>query len=62
MDSFDGESRKTLLSIDLMLAIIHVNLLMENEKENCLQSDPWRHEKGKMRRGSLTCAGLANLQ
>jgi hypothetical protein len=35
---------------------------MGKEKDNCVRSDPWRHEKGKMRRGSLTCAGLANLQ
>jgi hypothetical protein len=27
MDSFDGESRKTLLCIDLMLAVMHVNIL-----------------------------------
>jgi hypothetical protein len=62
ISTLDGESRKTVLSIDLALAILRINSIMEHDQDNCVRSDPWRFDTSKMRKGGLTCAGLANFQ
>lgn len=56
-NTFYGVNRKTVLIIELVLAIMRINETMKimGKEDNCLVVDPWRFDFSNLRKNAITC-------